>query len=173
MSPEQASAAAAIARLRGEIADDRAAMARRVGDLDEALRRLAPSPRDPAAIALEAWALHGWYTALESLLERVARQLDATVPAGERWHRELLTQAMVEVPGLRPAVLPRVLRPDLDELLALRHWLRHAYGADLDAARLATQAHRLRAIAAATTMALDEFDAFLAGALDAARGESP
>lgn len=169
MSPEQAGAATALARLRGEIADDRAAMSRRARDLEEALRRLAQTPDDLAAIALEAWALHGWYTALESLLERVARQLDSELPAGERWHRELLAQAIVDVPGLRPAVLPRTLRADLDELLAMRHFLRHAYGAELDAHRLAAQAVRLRTVAPAVEQALDAFDAFLASALDAAR----
>jgi hypothetical protein len=105
MSPEQAGVAAALARLRGEMADDRVAMARRRSDLGEALRRLAHDPSDLAAIALEAWALHGWYTALESLIERVARQLDAEVPAGDRWHRELLAQATVDVLGVRTARL--------------------------------------------------------------------
>jgi hypothetical protein len=67
MSPEQAGATAALARLRGEIASDRRAMTRRSADLDEAQRRLGSAPADPAALALEAWAIHGWYTALESL----------------------------------------------------------------------------------------------------------
>ncbi len=169
MSPEQAGVAAAIARLRGEMADDRAAMARRRADLDEALRRLRLEPADAAALALEAWALHGWYTALESLLERVARQLDAEVPAGERWHRELLAQATVEVPGVRPAVLPRTTRHALEELLAMRHFLRHAYGTDLDGRRLAAQAERLRDASPAVEEALDSFDQFLVGALDAAQ----
>lgn len=161
MSPEQAGAAAALARLRGEIADDRAAMARRRADLDDAWRRLATTPNDTAAIALQAWALHGWYTELESLLERVARQLDAEVPEGDRWHRELLAQMAVDVPGLRPAVLPRALLSDLHERLSLRHFLRHAYGADLDAAKLDAQATRLRGVATAVEAALDDFGRFL------------
>ena len=168
MSPEQAGVAAALARLRGEMTDDRAAMARRRSDLEEALRRLSHDPSDPAAIALEAWALHGWYTALESLFERVARQLDAEVPEGDRWHRELLAQATVEVPGVRPAVLPRSTRPDLEELLGMRHFLRHAYGADLDGRRLAPQAGRLRDVAPAVEQALDLFDQFLTRAIEAA-----
>ena len=168
MSPEQAGAAAALARLRGEIADDRAAMARRRADLEEAAKRLLAQPMDPAAIALEAWALHGWYTALESLLERVARQLDSEVPVGDRWHRELLTQMMVDVPGVRPLVLPRTLRPDLQELLAMRHFLRHAYGADLDGPKLGAQSARLRVVAPRVDTALDAFDTFLARAQAAA-----
>jgi hypothetical protein len=81
-----------LARLRGEIGEDRAAMSRRSADLDDADVRLLRTPGDAAALALAAWAIHGWYTALETLLERLARQLDCELPAGERWHRELLAQ---------------------------------------------------------------------------------
>jgi hypothetical protein len=147
MSPEQSATAAALARLLGEIRDDRDAMARRGRDLEDAMARLGQTPRDAAALALEAWALHGWYTALETLIERIARQLDAEVPGGDRWRRELLAQCCVEVPGVRPAVLPRELRGDLEALLALRHFLRHAYGTDLDAQRLHVEAERLGVVA--------------------------
>jgi hypothetical protein len=174
MSPEQAGATAALARLRGEIASDRRAMTRRCADLEEAKRRLDRAPADPAALALEAWAIHGWYTALESLLERVARQLDSEVPTGDRWHRELLAQASVEVPGVRPAVVPAELRADLGELLAARHFLRHAYGLELDPAKLAAQAARLRAVSAPLERSLDVFDDFLTKAVHAtAAGGSP
>ncbi|MGH7438342.1 MAG: hypothetical protein ACRENE_21880, partial [Polyangiaceae bacterium] len=106
MSPEQAASAASLARLREEAKLDRVAMERRLHDLDEAESRLQRTPGDPAALALAAWALHGWYTALETLLERIARQIDCAVPEGDRWHRELLSQMVTEVPGLRPAVVP-------------------------------------------------------------------
>jgi hypothetical protein len=172
MSPEQAGATAALARLRGEIASDRRAMDRRAADLDEAERRLAGSPADPAALALEAWAVQGWYTALELLLERVARQLDCEVPTGDRWHRELLAQATVEVPGVRPAVVPVALRADLEELLAARHFLRHAYGLELDPPKLAAQAARLRAVAIPLQQSLDVFVAFLTQAIDATAGSA-
>ena len=168
MSPEQVATAAALARLRGEIAGDRASMARRARDLAESTRRLERDPNDPAAVALEAWAIHGWYSGFESILERIARQLDREVPTGDRWHRELLAQAVVEVPGVRIAIVPSGLRADLEELLAARHFLRHAYGADLDPGKLGEQANRLRSIAPAVDAAFDAFDAFLATAAAAA-----
>jgi len=170
MSPEQSASAAALARLLGEMRDDRDAMARRVRDLDDARERLGRTPGDVAALALEAWALHGWYTALETLLERVARQLDAEVPGGEKWHRELLAQCTVEVPGVRPAVLPREARGDLEALLALRHFLRHAYGAALDEQRLRVEAERLAAVVPTVAWALDAFEAFVSQAMHAASG---
>ncbi len=165
MSPEQAASAAAVARLRGELADDRTAMSRRTRDLDEAQVRLDRTPGDPAALALAAWALHGWYTALETLLERIARHLDSDLPDGDRWHRELLSQMVVEVPGLRPAVLPKAVRGDLEALLAFRHFVRHAYGADLDPDKVEAEARRLRTAAPGVEEALNAFDAFLIGAL--------
>jgi hypothetical protein len=167
MSPERAGAAAELARLRGEIADDRIAMARRASDLQEATRRLDRDPADPAAMALQAWALHGWYSALESILERIARQIDGVVPTGDRWHRALLAQTAVAVPGLRPAVITAATRAELEELRAIRHFLRHAYGADLDPNRLAAQGRRLRAVAPAVGQELDAFDAFLVQSLAA------
>ncbi len=170
MSPEQSAAAAALARLLGEIRDDREAMTRRGRDLEDATARLGQTPGDAAAVALEAWALHGWYTALETLIERIARQLDAEVPGGDRWHRELLAQCTVDVPGVRPAVLPRELRGDLEALLALRHFLRHAYGANLDAQKLHIEAERLRAVAPTVARALDAFEVFVSQAMHAASG---
>jgi hypothetical protein len=165
MSPEQAASAAALARLRGEIGDDRAAMRRRAADLDDADARLLRAPGDAAALALAAWAIHGWYTALETLLERIARQLDCA--AGDRWHRELLAQCVVDVPGLRPAVIPRETRADLEALLAFRHFVRHAYGVELHADKLAVEGKRLRAVAPSVTQALDAFDTFLTRAIEA------
>jgi hypothetical protein len=170
MSPDRSAAAAALARLLGEIQNDRVAMARRAHDLADAKARLGRTPSDAAGLALEAWAIHGWYTALETLLERVARQLDAEVPTGDRRHRELLAQCTVEVPGVRPAVLPRDVRGDLDALLALRHFLRHAYGADLDEQRLRIEGDRLLKLTPIVTSALDAFEAFVSGAMHAASG---
>ena len=166
MSPDRAATAAATARLREEITGDRDAMARRVADLDDARARLARTPGDSAALALLAWAVHGWYTALESIMERVAREIDATVPAGDKWHRALLAQVNADVPGVRPAVLPRELRADLEELLAARHFLRHAYGAELDPDRLAHNAERVLAIEPRVRDALDALDAFLRKVID-------
>ena len=93
-----------------------------------------------------------------------------TVPSGDRRHRELLAQATVEVPGLRPAIVSRALRSDLEEMLALRHFLRHGYDSDLDADRLAIQADRLGTILPIVNQGLDRFVTFLEGSLGATRG---
>ena len=111
--------------------------------------------------------LHGWYTGLEALLERVARQIDGRIPAGDRSHRELLSQSMVDVAGSRPAVLPRSLEPGLLALLAFRHFFRHAYGVKLGPARLRLELERLLLLEPVVSRELDEFAAFLQETADA------
>lgn len=155
---------AVIARLRGELAEDRVQLARAIADADEARTRLAQTPDDHAVLALAAVALHGWYTGLETLSERIARQLDGNVPEGQRWHRELLTQMTVAIPGLRPAVLPTTVVTGLADLLAFRHFFRHAYGIVLDRPRIEARLATLATIVPLVDDALDRFDVFLAAA---------
>jgi hypothetical protein len=156
---------ARIARLRGELREDRVQLARCLEDARLANARMATTPDDPAVLALAAVALHGWYTGFETMLERVARQLDGDVPEGARWHRELITQLAVEVPGVRPAVLSAAVVGPLAELLSFRHFFRHAYGVVLDGALLGARLATLLSVAPEVSRSFDGFDAFLAGAV--------
>ena len=167
MSHERHHSMATLTRLRQEVAEDRAAMEARAMELDEARDKLD----DRAWAAFAAVALHGWYTALEACLERIARTVDGEVPAGDRWHRELLSQMTVEVPHLRPAVLPRDLLPELYELLAFRHFFLHAYAVSLEAARLESLLQRARGVRAPIDAALDSFAAHLEAAVEALASE--
>lgn len=161
MSPEARTTAAALARLLAEINEDRRGIAKRIIDAREAERRLVVGPDDPGALALAAVALHGWYTGLETLFERIARELDLSVPKGERWHRELLSQMSAEVPGLRPAVIDAETVSKLAFLLAFRHFFRHAYAVTFDAEHLTREVSRLLAVEPIVSAALDGFADFL------------
>lgn len=163
MGPEARHSVAVLTRLRQEISEDREAMSVRLAELDEAASRLDESPWASHA----AVALHGWYTALEAALERVARTLDGDVPQGERWHRDLLSQVTVEVKGVRPAVLPRALLPELLELLGFRHFFRHAYGVAFEPEKLRAEIARVLRIASGVVDALDSLDEYLADTIDA------
>jgi hypothetical protein len=165
MAPEEIASRATIARLRADIAEERRALARCTDDLADASSRLAAAPSDRAALVFAAFALHGWYTGFEAIAERVARQLDGSIPMGDRWHRDLLSQISVEVPGVRPAVVPRALISDLAALLGFRQFFRHSYGVDLEFARLDLERSRLQRILPTIAASLDAFDAFLAGAV--------
>jgi len=157
MGPEARHTVATLTRLRQEISEDREAMALRVAEIEEATTHLQERPWTSHA----AMAVHGWYTALEATLERIARTLDGDVPGGERWHRDLLSQLTVEVPGVRPAVLPRALLPELLELLAFRHFFRHAYAATVDLAKLAPELERVSRIGPDVQKALEALDGYL------------
>lgn len=165
MSPEQRASLATLARLRGEIAVDRDAMRRALADAEAVLAAWSEQPPDRPHLALAAVALHGWYGSLESVLERTARAIDGSVPTGDAWHRELLSQAMVEIPGLRPPILDRHLLPRVVGLLEFRHFFRHAYGVELDAGKLRPNLERLTGLAAEVDGLLDRFDAFLEAAV--------
>ena len=92
LAPEQKGASVEIARLRLEVAEDREAMLRCLGDIHAALPHFAPPGPARPWMALVAVALHGWYTGLETAIERVARAIDQRIPSGENWHRALLSQ---------------------------------------------------------------------------------
>ena len=105
MSPERTGASVDLARLRVEVAEDRAAMSRCLDDVRSGLGHWGTPGPEPEWMALVAVGLHGWYTGLETALERVARAIDQSVPTGDSWHRNLLSQCTADVPPIRPAVL--------------------------------------------------------------------
>ena len=135
MSPTEAR----VALLCAEIERDFAEVERQL----ERANQHDPGASDPNA-AWVALALDHAYEAFESLLVRIERALDLPPRAGERWHIDLLESSALDVPGLRPAIVPEASVRDWLELLKFRHFLRHAYAADLDAARLADNVDRLR-----------------------------
>jgi hypothetical protein len=165
MGPDVRHTVATLTRLRRELSEDRQTMAARAAEIDEARPRLEERPWTSYA----ALAVHGWYTALEAGLERAARTLDGDVPRGDRWHRDLLSQVTVEVPGVRPAVISRRLLPELLELLAFRHFFRHAYAVSFDPARVGTELDRLERIAPRIDAGLAALDAHLEAAIESLR----
>ena len=165
MSPDAKASTATLARLLAEITADREALVKRLEDAREGERRLGVTPTDPGALALAALSLHAWYTGLETIFERVARELDETVPTGDRWHRALLSQMTAEIPGVRPRILAPTLAIELAALLAFRHFFRHAYAVAFDAERLKTELARLFLVSGPVDAELDALSTFLREAM--------
>lgn len=87
MTASQASAAV-IRRLLAEISADREALAQRT---EEASRfSMAAEAMTPEQVGATSLALERAYTSLEAILERVARTVEGSLPAGDDWHRALL-----------------------------------------------------------------------------------
>lgn len=153
-----------IARLRGQVADDRAAAARQV----ERLRGLDPLGGGSGALAETAVALHHFYAAVEVLIERCTLALEGSRPGGPASHRELLDGAAREVPGVRAALLSRELVHALHEFLAFRHFFHHAYDAEFEPRKLAALRDGALALDARLALELDALDVYLAALAEAA-----
>ena len=113
--------------------------------LDEALRRLivreleeidtlldTSSPLPPVdtepsfeRVATLSAVLESFYTGLERIFERIAKEVDSRQPEGERWHIELLNQVALQTES-RSAVISGDSRERLRDYLAFRHRSRHA-----------------------------------------------
>ncbi|MBA2320713.1 MAG: hypothetical protein H0V89_06105 [Deltaproteobacteria bacterium] len=136
-----------ISRLRLEIAGDREALERQLAEL--ATLDLGVAHALPAA----AWALHHAYSAVESILVRVARTVEGSVPRGTDWHRDILEAARRPMPEVRPPLLGDDTVALLQHLRGFRHFVRHGYGAVLDPEEIAR--HQLRAAALGPLLARD------------------
>lgn len=88
-----------LLRLATELTQERV-VARRLatGCLADASRLEVASNTDDVRglMAIVALALHRWYSAVESMLERIERSL-GTLPGGSNWHMELLEVAALEI----------------------------------------------------------------------------
>ncbi len=80
--------------------------------------------------------LHGFYSGLERIFERIGAAVDGSVPSGANGHRELLNQMSIEIPGVRPAVISEGLRENLEGYLGFRHVVRNVYTYHLNPEKL-------------------------------------
>jgi hypothetical protein len=107
-------------------------------ELDRVARRAsrawASASRDTEDLYIDATALnvHGFYAGLERIFSVVAERIDGSLPTGPNWHQDLLRQMMVEMPGVRSAVLSPDLFPTLDRYRGFRHIVRNVYAYVLD-----------------------------------------
>ena len=123
-----------IQRLRAEIMSDRRAVTEQLDVLQGLdLATASPSSGD---IARAAIALHHVYSGIETVLLRVAREVDGGEPGGPDWHQALLDTMGLDIEGVRPALVSGATLTHLRALLAFRHFFRHAYAVALDPERL-------------------------------------
>lgn len=133
-----------LQRLQTELQADLVALTARADEARSLRERWeATGTINRPELVLIAVNLHAWYTAAEAAYDRIARLLDQTVPEGSSWHVDLLAQMRIEVPGLRPAVIPPEVLRDMHELRRFRHFFRNAYVLDLDPAKIADRVSEL------------------------------
>ena len=72
---------------------------------------------------------------MESVLERIIRAVDGTLPTSPNYHSDLIRRAQTAIEGTRPALISTNTARGLQKLRAFRHVFRHAYdGYDYDRA---------------------------------------
>lgn len=108
-----------------------------------------------------ALSLHGFYSGAERLFEWIARQVDGALPQGPSWHRELLGQMALNVPGIRPPVLQNATVKLLEEYLGFRHVVRNLYVWEMDPAKVKRLIERLPQTIQAAEKDLTAFGRFL------------
>lgn len=124
-------ARARIEQLRDEFRLTRDALARIAGEAVSVARRHAESPPDTVTLYGCGALLHGYYTALERILQSVTRDFNSAPPQGADWHRRLLIACASERPGRRPAILSAASLVAVDRYLRFRHLFRNLYVFDL------------------------------------------
>lgn len=78
-----------------------------------------------------ASVLHSFYNGLENIFLSIAKGIDANVPEGAQWHRDLLNQMTTSTPN-RESVLTEEMARRLSDYLGFRHFYRHTYSFFLD-----------------------------------------
>ena len=136
----------------------------------EAQPALARSTR--AITAMVAVDLHRYYTATENVLERIERCIGALPPSGPAWHKDLLLGATRELADARPAILSPAVAPDLERLLAFRHFFRHAYAVDFDPARLGDLVSQLASVHVLVAADLRQFVVHLQSTIAGMKGDT-
>ena len=113
--------------LRAEVEADLDTMAQATVLASERLSHPGPAGAEAAA-----HHLCRFYNAFEQSALRIAKAFENNIDDSKGWHSTVLGRMFIEIPGVRPAVLPRALKPGLDEIRGFRHVVVHAYDLVID-----------------------------------------
>ncbi|MYD85505.1 MAG: hypothetical protein F4137_00475 [Acidobacteria bacterium] len=154
MTPERAFARRLAAEIEHELA--------RLEQLRKELAT-APSADDTFTLRARGSMLHDFYSGIERVFVRIAEELNGGVPQGEQWHRQIVTDMSLEIPGVRPAVIDAALAEELADYLRFRHVFRNVYGSLLQAERMRPLEERLPRVLAAFLTQVRTFLAWMTG----------
>lgn len=152
------------AEIRGEFAS--------LGRLEE---QSAAAPREADTFSLRGRGsiLHDFYSGIERVFVRIADELNGGVPKGDHWHRQLLRDMSLEIPGLRPAVIDEDLEHSLGDFLRFRHVFRNVYGFTLKDERMRPLEDKLPEVLGDFRRQLERFLVWMVGDGDSsASGET-
>jgi hypothetical protein len=93
--------------------------------------------KNPDFIEMSAAALliHSFYNGIENVLILIFKYYNEELPNGTKWHIELLDKAFASTKN-RKAIFQKALQESMEEYLKFRHFIRHAYGFQLEWVRM-------------------------------------
>jgi len=94
------------------------------------------SPVSVETVESTGYWLHNLYCAYEEVFKRVAGFWENNVSINGEYHIHLLRRMLLEIRGIRPALLSEKSYNFLNELRGFRHVFRHAYSYGLDDERV-------------------------------------
>ena len=100
---------------------------------------------DAMAVIAVAYTLHNVYTALEAYFLRVAKFFENNLDGGG-WHHQLISRMVLDIPGIRPALLSDDMTEGLDELRRFRHVFRNLYKSRLQPERVHWVQHYVESV---------------------------
>lgn len=108
-----------------------------IDQVDHRLRqRVAAGLGTPAQLESIAYQIHNLYCAVEDLLKIVATTFENHIGNGGQWYRVLLLRLSQPIPDVRPAFLSVTTLQLLNPLRSFRHFIRHAYGSEIELTQL-------------------------------------
>ncbi len=113
---------------------------------------------DDEAMRIVGSILHDFYTFFENMARAVASRIDRSVPSGDEWRKELLTQMVLAIPGLRPSLISARTARLLEPYRGFRHVFRNVYGFQLDPGRTLDL---VRGLAEAVLALQEDLDTFV------------
>ena len=131
------------ALLAGKILSELEELTVVIGRIEQGMQS-AETKGDDLYLDSVALNLHGFYSGVERIFERIAAAIDGAVPEEANWHQELLKQMSIEVPGVRPAVISSELKEKLEEYRGFRHVVRNVYTYQLNPKKLKPLVRSLR-----------------------------
>lgn len=110
------------------------------------------------------FCLHGFYTSLEKAFERIADNVDRGLirSKSDQWHKDLLDQMTLDIPGVRPPVIDSESHRYLYKYLSFQHVIRSNYTHRLDPEHIAENYEMLEDCHRLITEQLNDFCEFLA-----------
>ena len=113
-----------------------------VGHLEKHIAELPDKALTRVQLDSLGFALHNLYNALENSFTQISLSFENHVKEPFRWHQELLEKMFLEIPPVRPAVLPAPVKLLLVDLFGFRHFFRHGYEIALDETKTVALAKR-------------------------------